>query len=138
MSTTEVFALDIGTRKIAGLLMSPTAEGFVIKEASLQHQLPGAMADGQIHHINAVSRVIKNIKTELEEAGDTTLNTVAVAAAGRSLLTETGASTMALGPQQRLSSDEVRALELEAVLSSIQELATHNEGGVMEDRKSVV
>ena len=132
MSTTEVFALDIGTRKIAGLLMSPTAEGFVIKEASLQHQLPGAMADGQIHHINAVSRVIKNIKTELEEAGDTTLNAVAVAAAGRSLLTETGASTMALGPQQRLSSDEVRALELEAVLSSIQELATHNEGGVMD------
>lgn len=132
MSTTEVFALDIGTRKIAGLLMSPTAEGFLIEQAALYPQLPGAMADGQIHHIDAVSQVMKRIKTELEEAGSTSLTAVAVAAAGRSLLTQTGKSIMALAPQQRMTAQEVKALELEAVLDSIQKLATTNAGGVMD------
>lgn len=132
MSATEVFALDIGTRKIAGLLMSPTGDDFVIKQASLYQQLPGAMADGQIHHIDAVSRVIKMIKGELEEASGTPLTSVAVAAAGRSLLTESGTSLMTLSPQQRLTTEEVRALELEAVLNSIQKLASANGGGVMD------
>src|SRR5690554_3693478 len=54
MSMAEVLALDIGTRKIAGLLVAAAEEGFELKEAIVEQQLPGAMADGQIHHIDAV------------------------------------------------------------------------------------
>jgi cell division ATPase FtsA len=59
MSTAEVFALDIGTRKIAGLLLAAAEDGFELKEAVVEQQLPGAMADGQIHHIEAVAKVIR-------------------------------------------------------------------------------
>jgi len=62
MSMAEVLALDIGTRKIAGLLVAAAEEGFELKEAIVEQQLPGAMADGQIHHIDAVAKVIKRIK----------------------------------------------------------------------------
>lgn len=132
MSTTEVFALDIGTRKIAGLLMSPENSEFVINEACLLEQLPGAMADGQIHHIEAVASIITDIKETLEVASGKPLTSVAVAAAGRSLLTESGTSINALQPQQRLTFEEVRALELEAVLNSTEKLATANGDGVMD------
>lgn len=132
MSTTEVFALDIGTRKIAGLLMSPTESGFEIKQARLHEQLTGAMADGQIHHIEAVAKVIATIKQELELASGNSLSSVAVAAAGRSLLTESGKSVTPLQAQERLTLEEVRALELEAVLNSTEKLTTINGGGVMD------
>ncbi|NLJ79870.1 MAG: hypothetical protein GX335_02475 [Firmicutes bacterium] len=132
MNTPEVFALDIGTRKIAGLLMSPTEEGFVINHGSLYQQLPKAMADGQIHHIDAVTKIISRVKKELEEKSGRDLKQVAVAAAGRSLITRTGRSSIALRPNQRLSASEVKALELEAVWSAIKKLSADGQEGVLD------
>lgn len=131
MRKEEVFALDIGTRTIAGLIMVSTSEGFEIKEARLHQQLPGAMADGQIHHIGAVARTIAKIKEELETACAIPLNKAAVAAAGRSLLTEPGSSSFDLMPGARLSADEVRALELDAVRDAVEKLSFDKADGVM-------
>ena len=132
MNTTEIFALDIGTREIAGLILGPAENGYELKYASVHQQLPGAMADGQIHHIDAVSTIIKKIKSELEIQLGTPLNEVAVAAAGRSLLTETGISSMDLVPNQRLTDNDIRALELDAVRNAIKKLAKDNGSGVMD------
>jgi hypothetical protein len=41
----EVFALDIGTRTVAGLILASSDDGFELKEAVVEQQLPGAMAD---------------------------------------------------------------------------------------------
>ena len=131
MSTTEVFALDIGTRSIAGLILTSTGESFEIKEAIMHQQLPGAMADGQIHHIEAVASTIKKIKSELEDSYGVTLTKAAVAAAGRSLRTQTGKSSIELGEHQRLSADEVQALELAAVRDAVEHLSPHQADGVM-------
>lgn len=131
MSKAEVFALDIGTRTIAGLILIATEDGFEIKEARLHQQLPGAMADGQIHQIEAVTSTIAKIKGELEIACDKPLTRVAVAAAGRSLLTETGRSSFDLSPNQRLSVNEVKALELNAVRDAVEKLSSDKTGGVM-------
>ena len=131
MSKEEVFALDIGTRTIAGLILVSRDEGFDIREARVHQQQPGAMADGQIHQISAVSGTIAKIKAELEEACGMPLTKAAVAAAGRSLLTETGSSTFDLTPSQRLTADEVRALELEAVRDAVEKLSFDNTGSVM-------
>lgn len=131
MSMEEVFVLDIGTRTIAGLVMAATDEGFEIKEARLLQQLPGAMADGQIHHIGSVARTIRKIKEELESACGYSFRSAAVAAAGRSLLTETGSSSFDLLPTQRLTADQVRALELDAVRNAVEKLSTDSAAGVM-------
>jgi cell division protein FtsA len=131
MRKKEVFALDIGTRTIAGLIMVSTDEGFELREAVVHQQLPGAMADGQIHHIGAVSRTIAKIKEELEASCDTSLKRAAVAAAGRSLLTEKGNGSLNLVPGRRLSADEVRVLELEAVRDAVEKLAVDQTGSVM-------
>ena len=131
MSTAEVFALDIGTRKIAGLLLAAAEDGFELKEAVVEQQLPGAMADGQIHHIEAVAKVIRRIKGRLEEACGRPLQKAAVAAAGRSLRTEVGTSSLTFPLNHRISADEVRALELDAVRAAVEQLAPSSEGGVM-------
>jgi hypothetical protein len=47
------------------------------------------------------------------------------------LLTETGSSSFDLAPSQRLSADEVRALELDAVREAVQKLSSDKTGGVM-------
>lgn len=128
MSKSEVFALDIGTRTIAGLILAATEEGFEIKEAVLHQQLPGAMADGQIHNIEAVAKVISKIKAELETSQGLSLQSAAVAAAGRSLRTQSGKSSMELAPNRRLTGDEVRALELDAVRDAVEQLPQQSEG----------
>lgn len=131
MSMAEVLALDIGTRKIAGLLVAAAEEGFELKEAIVEQQLPGAMADGQIHHIDAVAKVIKRIKQKLEESHGRTFHKAAVAAAGRSLRTQTGSSKMSFAANHRLSADEVRALELDGVRDAVEKLAPESADGVM-------
>lgn len=131
MGNSEVFALDIGTRKIAGLLMSRADQGFTIEHAVLLQQLPGAMQDGQIHHISAVARVIREIKTELEERSNTKLQKVAVAAAGRSLITQKGVSTYTCHPRERLSAHQVKALELDAVWQAMERLDQTDQQGAM-------
>lgn len=131
MSKAEVFALDIGTRTIAGLILVATDTGFEIKEARLHQQLPGAMADGQIHQIEAVASTIAKIKSELEEACGVPLERVAVAAAGRSLLTQTGSSSFTLGANERLTANEVKALELNAVRDAVEKISSDKTHGVM-------
>ena len=131
MGNSEVFALDIGTRKIAGLLMSRAEQGFTIEHAVLLQQLPGAMQDGQIHHISAVARVIRKIKTKLEEQSKTKLQKVAVAAAGRSLVTHKGVSAYTCHPRERLSAHQVKALELDAVWHAMESLDQIDQQGAM-------
>ncbi|MGI6159987.1 MAG: cell division FtsA domain-containing protein [Limnochordia bacterium] len=127
----EVFALDIGTRTVAGLILASSDDGFELKEAVVEQQLPGAMADGQIHHIDAVANTIRRIKEKLEDSCGRPLQKAAVAAAGRSLRTQIGSATMPLARGHRMSSDEVRALELDAVRDAVQKLSPENSGGVM-------
>lgn len=131
MTTAEVFALDIGTRTIAGLILASTSEGFELKEAIMHQQLPGAMSDGQIHHIDAVASTIGKIKSELEQSQGVTFNKVAVAAAGRSLRTQSGESSLELAVNQRLSADDVRALELDAVRDAVEQLSPKQAGDVI-------
>lgn len=127
MKMSEVFVLDIGTRTIAGLILARENGRFQIKQVKVQEQLPGAMADGQIHNIEDVATIIQRMKQELEaENGESSLTKVAVAAAGRSLLTEIGQGFLELAPNQRLSADQVQALELDAVRDAVQKLTTND------------
>ncbi|MDD3269309.1 MAG: pilus assembly protein PilM [Syntrophomonadaceae bacterium] len=115
MENKRIFALDIGTRKIIGLLMQKTEAGYEILASEMIEHSTRAMMDGQIHDVEAVAATILAIKNKLEEQLETKLETAAVAAAGRALKTAVGIIRKKRTLLDEISGDEVRALEIEAV-----------------------
>lgn len=115
-----IFALDIGTRSVLGLVGRYGNQGFeVIESVQLEHA-NRAMLDGQIHDVVQVADVISRVKEKLElQVGP--LQKVAVAAAGRALKTVRAKVEREINGQ-RLTPDHVRAMELSAVQQAEREL----------------
>ncbi|MEN6461413.1 MAG: cell division FtsA domain-containing protein [Syntrophomonas sp.] len=123
MKDNQIFALDIGTRKVAGLVMEKDEEGYRILGAEYIEHTTRAMLDGQIHDVEAVAAVITRVKKNLEERLDITLERAAVAAAGRALKTARGSVSTTRGLLSEISGEEMLALELEAVQNAQYTLA---------------
>lgn len=90
MDDHKVFALDIGTRKIVGLVMEKTEKGYKVTGSEMREHQTRAMLDGQIHDVEAVAQSILDIKLALESKLNIKLESAAAAAAGRSLRTTSG------------------------------------------------
>ena len=85
----KIFALDIGTRSVIGIVAESNDDGQlkIIATHREEHQTR-AMLDGQIHDVPQVSAVINKVRDALiEKVGK--LKSAAVAAAGRALYTMT-------------------------------------------------
>ena len=130
MINSGIFALDIGTRKIAGLLLEKNEDKYIIKHALQKEQRPGAMKDGQIHDIPKVAQTIREVKEQLENMAGVSFNQAAVAAAGRSLLTQEGESYYTLFNNQSITSDALKTLELDAVKNALERLPQTSENKV--------
>ncbi|NSW82051.1 MAG: rod shape-determining protein [Syntrophothermus sp.] len=111
----RVFALDVGTRTVTGLVLEKNGSDIRILGARTIEHETRAMYDGQIHDVEAVAAVINRIKKELEDELKMQLNQAAVAAAGRALRTATGEVERQRDYFQEFTREEVHALELEAV-----------------------
>ena len=57
----KTFALDIGTRKIVGLVMEKSADGYVGIGSEMREHQTRAMMDGQIHDVEAGAKTILDI-----------------------------------------------------------------------------
>lgn len=110
-----VFALDIGTRKIVGLVMEKTGDHFRVIGSEMREHQTRAMMDGQIHDVEAVAHSILDIKETLEARLNIKLESAAVAAAGRSLKTSSANARKQRSTAGEVTQQEVTALELEAV-----------------------
>ncbi|MBH0170901.1 cell division protein FtsA [Fictibacillus sp. 18YEL24] len=124
MDKNLLFALDIGTRSVVGMILKQHENGKyeILHKKMIEHE-ERSMLDGQIHHIPAVSRVIRKIKNELElEVGP--LTKVCVAAAGRALKTMKGRSEKDLSLEDISSHEEVIHMELAAVQQAQYQLAS--------------
>jgi len=109
-----LLALDIGTRKVAGVVVAPGASGgMTVLAAAIREHTDRAMLDGQVHKVEAVAEVVRQVKAELEEASGLRLTHAAVAAAGRALLTESSRQTRRFPYPLEITRDHVRSLELE-------------------------
>lgn len=118
-----LFALDIGTRSIVGLIGEKTAEGIRVLGGVRHEHTTRAMLDGQIHDVPEVAKVIRAIKLKLEnEFGP--LRQVAVAAAGRALSTLNASAEIDVHSRGYLTAQEERTLELAAIQSAQKQLAT--------------
>lgn len=123
----QVFALDLGTRLVMGLIMEKTPEGYqIIARAQTEHR-QRAMYDGQIHDVEEVAQAVQRVKDELERKMNSKLHYVSVAAAGRALKTAvTSAHKTELYPIV-WERDDVFALEMEAVQQALREIQKDND-----------
>ena len=122
-----IFSLDIGTRTIIGIVGKYTKDqklnvlAYSIREHSKRY-----MYDGQIHDIDGVTEIVKEIKEELEEKLGTSLKKVFIAAAGRSLRTCRVKVDKEIRDNSEITRNIVEVLELEAVQKA-QEIINNNE-----------
>ncbi|HCX65268.1 MAG TPA: cell division protein FtsA [Eubacteriaceae bacterium] len=115
-----IFALDIGTRNVVGLVGYEEEEQLKIIATSTYEHKSRAMMDGQIHDIVKVSRVIKEVKKELEQEIGHSLEKVSIAAAGRVLRTVFSEPSIVFREKKVVEKSHVLALELQGVESAKQ------------------
>lgn len=110
----KLFALDIGTRSCVGIILEETdGQYHVIDMLSIEHS-ERAMLDGQIHDVMAVSKLITQIKEQLEITHGP-LQKVCVAAAGRALRTERSKVALSINGKPLMKKQDILHLELLAV-----------------------
>ena len=122
-----VFALDIGTRSIIGMVGMPDGERIHIVAIERAEHTKRAMIDGQIEDIDQVAKIAGQVKDRLEKKLGCRLNKVCVAAAGRALRTESVTYEMELSRPQKIDAESVSRLEAGAI-SEAEKLFMNREG----------
>lgn len=111
-----IFSLDIGTRTIIGIVGNYTAdEKFNILAYSVKEHRKRYMYDGQIHDIEGVTKIVVEIKDELEKKIGVKLTKASIAAAGRSLKTCKTQLIREIDNDSEIRRSMIEILELEAV-----------------------
>ena len=110
-----IFALDIGTRSIIGIVGQVVDERLKVLAIEKEEHGRRAMLDGQIEDIDQVAKVARRVTERLEEKLHCPLKRVCVAAAGRALRTEQGHYALELPQITKITSDIISQLESGAV-----------------------
>ncbi|HZG73507.1 MAG TPA: cell division FtsA domain-containing protein, partial [Chondromyces sp.] len=118
----KIFALDIGTRSVVGVILEPAEKGYHVIDMVMKEHENRSMLDGQIHDVLSVSTIIKEIKKELESRHGQ-LKKVCVAAAGRALRTETASASIYIKGKPIISKEDILHLELMAVQAAQEKAA---------------
>ncbi len=118
----KIYALDIGTRSVIGIVAVKEDDGtLTIVATKRREHKTRAMLDGQIHDVPKVAAIIRDVTDDLErEVGK--LESAAVAAAGRELFTVT--ATASVESEGNITEDEERSLEFAAVQTAQSNLAS--------------
>jgi len=123
----KLFALDIGTRSVVGIILEEQNNHFHVADIVMREHKERAMVDGQIHNVLYVAELINTIKSELELKHGP-LSKVSVAAAGRALKTEQASVTVSIKNRPILTEEDINRLELQAVQEAQAQLLLHSEG----------
>ncbi len=110
-----IFALDIGTRTVVGILAQKQDNGYKILDMETAIHEKRSMTDGQIEDIEAVAAVIKTVKAALEKRSNIRLSKVCIAAAGRALRTMRNSAVYDVSAVNAISSEDLKNAELDAV-----------------------
>lgn len=123
-----IFALDIGTRSIIGVVGRVVDERFQVLAIEKEEHGKRAMLDGQIEDIAQVAKVARRVTDRMEEKLDCTLERVCVAAAGRALRTEQGSYVLEFPESVRINNDIIGRLESGAVAQAEEALGQSPDG----------
>ena len=122
-----IFALDIGTRSIVGVVGRTVGDRFKVLDIEMAEHGKRAMMDGQIDDIRQVSTLARTVTGRLEERLGVRLERVCVAAAGRALRTQSGSFTIELSGEQAIEAEEISRLEAGALSVAEEALQTDEE-----------
>ena len=110
-----IFSLDIGTRTIVGIVGIQEKDKFKVVCAEVVEHKNRAMLDGQIHDINQVAEVAREVKEKLEKKVGVSLNRVAIAAAGRVLKTCEVRVEKDIDPTKEIDQEMMSSIEIEGI-----------------------
>ncbi|WP_026907509.1 cell division protein FtsA [Paucisalibacillus globulus] len=125
MKDDHIFALDIGTRSVTGVILKKDDSTYTLIDYCVKEHRVRSMVDGQIHHVEEVAKVIKDVKETLETSHGP-LHKVCVAAAGRSLKTITSSAKVELNHKPVTEYETIKHLELSAVHAAQLKLASED------------
>lgn len=118
-----LFALDIGTRSVVGLVGEKIDNTIQILACERREHHTRAMLDGQINDVPEVAKIMNAVKKKLEETCGP-LKKVSVAAAGRALFTIKATSQIDAGERGVLTKMDEHTLELAAIQAAQHNIAT--------------
>lgn len=122
-----IFALDIGTRTVVGVLARKTPQGCqVLDMVTVVHE-KRSMADGQIEDIQSVASDIRRVKRELEARRRVSLKSACIAAAGRALKTLRASWEYKLPKDKIITPEALKATELDAVRRTCESFTKEND-----------
>lgn len=121
-----IFALDIGTRSVVGVLAQKTAEGCKILDMESIVHKTRSMSDGQIEDIYSVTDDVKYVKRTLENRNAVSLSKACVAAAGRTLRTLRAAWEHKLPSSRQITREIIETAEMEAVRRTCESFSEDN------------
>ncbi len=122
-----VFALDIGTRSVVGVVGALKDGFFSVLDYEEAFHDKRAMRDGQIEDIDLVAGVVRKVKSALEERTGQVFTRVSIAAAGRALKTTTASFSHELLDNEAIASQVVQYMEYSAIESAQSKFLTDAE-----------
>lgn len=120
MKNNLLFALDIGTRSVIGIVAEKIGGQLKIIATERREHNTRAMLDGQIHDVPEVAAILDEVRTLLEKKAGP-LREAAVAAAGRALYTVTADAKLEFSGV--MTAEDERALDFAAIQAAQQKLA---------------
>ena len=105
-----VFALDIGTRTVVGVVGENIDDKFYLQDYISVPHTKRAMVDGQVEDIKQVAKIVSQVKTQLEEKNGVQLTKVSIAAAGRALKTKQVTMEFDISDREALTEDMVKSM----------------------------
>ncbi len=110
-----IFALDIGTRSIIGMVGQMQGDKMNVIAIEKAEHSGRSMIDGQIENIDRVAALAREVKETLEKQLDKELTRVHIAAAGRALRTQKATYEVDLDEVQLITDEIISRLEAGAI-----------------------
>ncbi len=114
-----VFALDVGTRKVAGLIADREGENVRVFDIEVLEHEKRAMIDGAVHDVERVARTVRLVKEAIETRNELKIEKAAIALAGRFLKTIVGEAEIDVSGKGEIDEEDVMQLELMAVRNAM-------------------
>ena len=117
-----IFALDIGTRSIVGMVGKLVDDRFQVLAVESAEYSKRAMMDGQIDDIEGVAALARAVTERLGHKLQVELKRVCVAAAGRALRTQRGVFATELPADRTINATDISEMEAGAVSAAEEAL----------------
>lgn len=125
----RIFALDIGTRTVVGIIGEKNGDNFKILECVSLPHTRRAMVDGQVEDIKQVAKIVGEVKAQLEEKIGCRLQRACIAAAGRALKTVNISKDFNIADSEIITEEMVASMEMETISLAQTELDEETKDG---------